>query len=345
VARLAGAASLALLAIGAGPGAPPPPAEAALVWQASGATEAFRLVVPSHALAEFLAMREAALREERASLRRRAEEALSHDFAALESALLRGLPDFADWAYGWVESYVTAYVVLGDVVGRQVAPGPEGRLAPWEDYRRALDALVAERFGEVVVRPAGLDRWAEATGARLGAVLEAGWAASLASEGVAWEGFLAKEARVTGRFAPGTGCAASLPAVALPPATPEAPDHGGLMTLRALRPFVGRGGLIALRLGVGGGSGEVTGLVMTLLQPSFSGLASAVTGVVGLWAGDWIISRLDAALHRGRFEAAVASAIAAHRATAMAASLAAVEEALAAAYASRTRCAGPVTRL
>ncbi len=338
------AALLALLAVGAGPSLDRTDvaANVVLAWQPTAAPEAFRLTVPRSALAAFLEERGAALEAERDAMLRRATEALAHEYAAFEAALIRGLPDFTDWAYGWVESYVTAYVVLGEVIGQQVAPGPDGRMPPWQSYRAALDGVVADRFEALILRPADLPAWRTRAQARLDAVLRDAWSASLLAEGEAWERFLVQQGRITGRGVPSPGCTISPPAVTLPVPMPASPDQPALMTLRAARPFAGRGALLALRLGSGAGAAELTGLLGTVVQPSISGIASLASGFLTLWIGDWLLSQLDGALHRGNFTAAVSEAVVAQRAAAEAETRAALEAALDTAFASRRGCASEV---
>jgi hypothetical protein len=335
---------LALLATGAGP-RPPSAADAPvmLTWQPAGAAEGFRLAVPRSDLAGFLAERAATLEAERAALQRRAAEALAQDLAMLEVALLRGLPDFADWAYGWVESYVTAYVVLGEVLSGQLAPGPEGRPRPWRAYRTALDGVVAERFAALMVAPAGLQDWQAGAQARLEAVLREGWAASLSAEQTAWDAFLGRRAKVAGRGVAEPGCTVAAPTALLPVPSPGVPDENLRMTLRAVRPFAGRGGLLALRLGLGAGAAEITGLVGVVLQPSLTGIASIASGFLTLWTGDWLLSRIDGAVNRAGFEAAAVGAVRGIRAEVEAGAGAALAASLEAAFAARRGCAGEVT--
>jgi hypothetical protein len=331
-ARLVGAALVLVAALAIGPARAPHAAgegaEAVLLWRA-GPDEAFRVVVPRAALVSFRDGRRAAARAEADAARAAGQSLLAAEIAAAAQALMREVPGFSEWAYGWVESYVIAYKAVGRAAGAF-----DGETGLAEAYRAAVGGIVGEQLRLSVLGPAATEARLTAAAERLQVLLETRRRSAQLAEEAAWGAFLAsagRVARLPAEAVPRDACPApTLASLGAMPIADPSDAQLDLMVLRAARPFLGRAGLFALRLTVlGGSSGEVAGLVGALVQPSVAGFAALSGTTLALWAGDLALSRIDAALHRAEFEAQLAAGIAAWQADAVTRGMALVERALA----------------
>lgn len=331
-ARLAGAALVLVAALAIGPASAPRAAgegaEAVLLWRA-GPDDAFRIVVPRAALVAFQAERRAVARAEAEAARVAGRALLEADIAAAAQALMREVPGFSEWAYGWVESYVIAYKAVGRAAGAF-----DGETGLAEAYRAAVGGIVGEQLRVSMLGPAAIETRLAAAAGRLQAMLESRRRSAQLAEEAAWGAFLAsagRVARLPAEAVPGDACPApGLASLAAMPITDPSEAQLDLMVLRAARPFLGRAGLFALRLTVlGGSSGEVAGLVGALVQPSVAGFLALSGTTLALWAGDLALSRIDAAIHRAEFEAQLAAGIVAWQVGAMTRGAALLERALA----------------
>lgn len=287
------------------PKSPAAEQRAVLHWR-PGEVEGFVLSVPRPQLEVFLASRQIALAAELDKVAAQAAAIAEEETAHLASVLLRHLSSYGDWAYGWVESYVTAYLVAGRAIDRHLNSERRDNSIV-QDYRAELIALAAARFHDAVLRPAEADARLAAAAQRVVSAVEDGWASSLAEERAAWRGFIAREAQVLGRTSSDTEmrCTPTLPLPHVQGRIEPAYDESLLM-LRAARPFIGRGALLSFRLMAGGAfRAEPTAMLAVVMQPSV-GLASTIAATtLSLWGGDWMLSRLDEILHRGDFEARI----------------------------------------
>jgi hypothetical protein len=240
------------------------------------------------------------------------------DAAAMRLAPAReGVPGFGDWAYGWVQSYVTSYRILLRGItslARSVSAEDETPLA--NRIAEEMAEPIREEFRARVLAPVLSDGGFAADLAHVAAAVDAAWDAALA----------ASAARLSA-FPPGAGAAShalDLPASARPsmavilaaaPGDPlallaEDGADGGTVFLRSMRPMAARLGAVAVRVSeagslvaAGGGLGfAVGGVPGTLI-----GLSG---GIGASWAIDWLLNRIDASLNRASFEAQALEAIA-----------------------------------
>jgi hypothetical protein len=283
--------------------------EATILWPA-GDGSIFRVALSRGALAGFLLQREAALEAERARLADRIAEAVEVELALLFNGMMGQLPSYADWAYGWLDSYVAAYFILGRVAESQLTAD---RPAIGTALRNAMQGVVTEQFEALVLAPALPPAALAAAAARLQALFDTGWAESLVEEQRAWDRLLAREARVLGHqvglataYSPVAACPGLTGSMADRSVAPNlsqlaAPDQTGLFALRFIRPFAARGAILVARFGLASGP-ATEGLFDILVRPSLAAIRGLAATTVLLWTGDYLLNRIDSLLHRGGFE-------------------------------------------
>jgi hypothetical protein len=227
------------------------------------------------------------------------------------------VPGFGDWAYGWVQSYVTSYRILwrgASGVVHSVATEGEVPLAAHIAEEMA-EPIRAEFRARVLLPALGEDSFA-ADLAHVGAAVDAAWGAALAASA-------ARIARLPQAAGPPTHglnlAAAALPMapglVAAAPADPmallaEDGADGGTVFLRSMRPMAARLAAVAVRLTEAGSvvaAGGAFGFALAGMPGTLVGIG---TGIGASWAIDWLINRLDASLNRASFEAQAIEAIA-----------------------------------
>jgi hypothetical protein len=282
---------------------------------------------------------------ERAALAARAAELggfagrLLADAAAMRLAPAReGVPYFGDWAYGWVQSYVTSYRILARAVtglAQSVteAEGPLGaRLA------EEMAAPMRAEFRSRVLDPALGEGGIAADLGHVGAALDAAWAAAIAASAARLAALPRAQAaaRPTHRLdlaaaarpvAPDLAASAPTDPLAL---IAEEGTEAGTVFVRSIRPVAARLGAVLVRATEAGSfiaAGGAFGFAMAGLPGSAVGVAG---GVGTSWAIDWVINRLDASLNRAAFEAHALEAIARAERRLAAGPAAAAEAALAA---------------
>lgn len=246
---------------------------------------------------------------------------LMADAAAMRMAPAReAVPAFGDWAYGWVQSYMTAYRVLG-MAARKLAEGVvEADAATLPDrIAQGMAGPVRDAFRNRVLEPAIPPGALAEDRAHLRQVIGAEWRLAVMD--------VARQAAALPRvslIAPG---AVAVPRVDLLAAarmladweTPESDpmrlvaedgtDAGGIF-VRSLRPMAARLGAVVLRVSEAGSVIATTGAFGYALGGA-PGVAMGVTGGIGLsWGIDWALNRVDAALNRDAFEAQALDAIA-----------------------------------
>jgi hypothetical protein len=240
------------------------------------------------------------------------------DAAAMRLGPAReGVPGFGDWAYGWVQSYVTSYRILWRGVSelaRSVAA--EGEVPLAARIAEEMSEPIRAEFRTRVLAPA-LDGGSFAADlAHVGAAVDAAWRAALEASAARMSALpdvvgpadQRLDLALAGRpVAP--GILASAPADPMALLAEDGAD-GGTVFLRSMRPMAARLGAVVVRLSeagslvaAGGGLGfAVAGVPGTLV---------GVTGGIGAsWAIDWLLNRLDASLNRTAFEAQAIEAIA-----------------------------------
>ncbi|MGX9966525.1 hypothetical protein ACVFYP_24590 [Roseomonas sp. F4] len=246
------------------------------------------------------------------------------DAAAMRLAPAReAVPEFGDWAYGWVQSYMTAYRVLG-LAMRGLAEG----VAAGEDPASALPDRIAQGMAEPL-RQAFRDRVLQPV--LPPGVLETDRAHAAFIIGLDWQEALARVAREASALprvtliAPGAVAVPRLDLLtASRPLADALPDPGGIdplalvveegadssnVFLRAMRPMAARVGAVALRVSEAG-SLVATGGAFGYALGGTPGVALGVAGGIGLsWGLDYALNRVDSALNRSNFEAQALEAL------------------------------------
>ena len=256
------------------------------------------------------------LAEEATAIRDMAARLLA-DAAAMRLAPARErVPHFGDWAYGWVQSYVTSYrVLVRGAVGLADAMAGRGEVPDPARIAEEMAAPIREEFRIRVLAPALEDGGFGADLAHIGTAVDAEWARAL--------GAATRKLRA---LPPGSGqpvAVLDLAAAALPlapallasvPADPmaviaEDGADSGVVFMRSLRPMAARLGAVAVRVSEAGSlvaTGGAFGYVLAGLPGTVLGLAS---GIGASWGIDWLFNKLDATLNRSAFEAQALEAI------------------------------------
>ncbi|MBU8536959.1 hypothetical protein ACFOD3_03865 [Falsiroseomonas tokyonensis] len=271
--------------------------------------------VPEAVLAEW----DERLGAEAARLQSMAHRLLA-DAAAMRLAAAReAVPAFGDWAYGWVQSYMTAYRVLG-LAARGLAEGvaqADAQSLP-ERIAQGMATPVREEFRNRVLAPAIPPESLAEDRAHVAALVSAEWRRAL--EGVA------RQAAALPRVALIAPGAVSVPRLDLAAAARPLADwqeagldplalvveegaDTGTVFLRSMRPMAARLGAVVLRVSEAG-SLVATGGAFGYALGGTPGVALGVAGGVGLsWGLDWVLNRVDSALNREAFEAQALEAI------------------------------------
>lgn len=292
---------------------PRPPEDVRLTWRAAD-DKLFHLAISRTDLAAYDAARSARLEQEGARLRGLAQAMLAHDLASLYGRMATHVPLYADWAYGWVQSYVIIYETVLKTAELVVMPEDGGdRRSLGTALTESMGSIATEHFQDIVVRPAEPGPSLVNAQARIARLLDAEWARIQRSEQQGWEDFIGQSAQVTAidlslpnvrASGPGTmdSCliATHLPALAAAAiALPSDLGQNNVLGLRIARPAA----FAAVRLGIGGpvaASGTV--LIFSALTGSVSALGTIAVSA-SLWFADYLASWLDAAFFRSDFEA------------------------------------------
>lgn len=277
---------------------------------------------PPEALAEFVRTESGRIAADRAHVEQTVRRLLGTGVSLAFGEARERVPAYGDWAYGWVESYVTSYELLL----RSLFAGVQAGVVPWDPAVR--DAVVTEaqrfvfgRFDQIVIRPAQLpDRlqseWEAAT-----QLAETEWQRARRRVRAAADRFLAahcggSDARrpaMADRAAPDSADDPAAPVLHAADGSPVAAigpigaiyrlDHAGsaeTIFLRSTRPFGARLAIMAARL-TEAGSALAAGSIFGI-----GGLSGPITGFVGaiatVWTIDWAINRGDELLNRAGME-------------------------------------------
>ncbi|HEV7457039.1 MAG TPA: hypothetical protein VGN96_09700 [Roseococcus sp.] len=261
-------------------------------------------ILPAAALAGV----ETRLAEEAERLAAMAGRLMADAAAARLAEARERVPAFGDWAYGWVQSYVTSYQVLGRMLRGLVAPTPEADQAGWaERLVEEVSQPMREAFGARVLPPDLADGLLADLRHAAG-VLDLAWQAALRREAAmlaALEAAAAPGAPVAARLDLRAAGQSLVPDLAVPPAAVGAlhPGDAGVTLLRTIRPMAARVGAAVLRASEAGSIVAAAG-ALGFAMGGASGVAlGAAAGMGASWTLDWGLSRLDSALHRGEFEA------------------------------------------
>jgi hypothetical protein len=322
-----------------------------LAWTAPDRS-VFAVDVPITSFADFLATREAELRQESARTAELAGAALRFHADGVLSRLMLRLPDYVDWVYGWVDSYIAAFKVIGrgtKIWARADAGAPDAK--PMTALSAAMREVGRAELEQRVVRPVDPGAGIEAALAHVDAVLAAEWGRVIARDQGRWRTLVAAHGQSARQAAPTarnnvTGCDA-VPTSAEKPALDIAGLSASAMAAqeqlylwRVTRPFATRLGALATRLAIGGASLTGTSIV-GLGSPTTAGGAAlsfaATSGVV--WSLDYGLNLLDDALHRDALTGQVSVALATAWQQRVDALATAVREAVRARFAELSDCA------
>lgn len=272
------------------------------------------------------------------------------DAAAMRMAAARErVPPFGDWAYGWVQSYVTSYRVLSHgALGAVQSLAGNGEWPRLSTIADEMAAPIREEFRSRVLAPSMEDGAFESDLAHVGQVVDRAWrrgldgtAATLSALPVMAAGTAAGGTSPVVRIDLRAAMAPLTPAILVSaPADPlalVAEEGADTVTIfvRSMRPMAARLGAAVMRISEAGSIVTASGAFGFALG-GVPGTAIGVAGGVGAsWAIDWVFNRVDASMNRAAFEAQALEAIdraqhrlAANGAGATAAALAARMEAL-----------------
>ncbi len=262
---------------------------------------------------------DAALSEEAARLEGMAHRLLAEAAAMRLATAREAVPAFGDWAYGWVQSYMTAYRVLG-LAARSLAEGvaeADAQNLP-DRIAQGMAGPVREEFRNRVLAPAIPPEALAADRAHVAALVSAEWRRAV--DGVA------RQAAALPRVALIAPGAVAVPRLDLAAAARPLADwqQAGLdpmalvveegadtstVFLRSMRPMAARLGAVVLRVSEAG-SLIATGGAFGYALGGTPGVALGLAGGVGLsWGLDWVLNRVDSALNREAFEAQALEAI------------------------------------
>ncbi|BDG70364.1 hypothetical protein [Roseomonas fluvialis] len=240
------------------------------------------------------------------------------DAAAMRLGPAReGVPGFGDWAYGWVQSYVTSYrILLRGVTGlaRSVAAEDETPIAN-RIAEEMAEPIRAEFRARVLAPALGQGSFA-ADLAHVGAAVDDAWNAALAASAARIAALPRAAAPPTHRL--GLAAAGRPDMAGVLEAAPSDPmallaedgADGGTVFLRSMRPMAARLGAVVVRVSEAGSlvaAGGGLGFAMAGVPGTVIGVGS---GIGASWAIDWLINRLDASINRAAFEGQAIEAIA-----------------------------------
>ena len=275
---------------------------------------------PRHAAEGTLAAIADARRADAAELHALAGRLLA-DAAAMRMAAPRErVPPFGDWAYGWVQSYVTSYRVLSHgAIGAAQSLAGQGE---WPTLSRIADEMAAPIRGEFrsrVLAPSMEEGGFESDLAHVGQVVDRAWRRSLDGTATmlsalpAVDGDAARSgiARIDLRAAAASmtpAIVASAPADPLALVAEEGADSVTVF-MRSMRPMAARLGAVVMRVSEAGSIVTASGAFGFALG-GVPGTAIGITGGVGAsWAIDWVFNRVDASMNRAALEAQALQAI------------------------------------
>lgn len=268
-------------------------------WVAEPAAAASLPVQEAQAAADdrdLLARQRAFLAAERVRLHQLADQAVATATTIQFGAMRLRAPAYASWAYGWVQSYVTSY----QIIGRGFAGGfqhlTSGQPGSTIDAVTAeATGVVREHFRDLVVQPEKTQKALDTEWTRVAEFLDQEF---VRIERRQEEALLVLRSQ--------SSPAAEAPRPSGVPAqnrsnlTAETPDIDTVL-VRSARPMAARAGILILRLTEVGSVAAIVGS----LGISFGPLTGIAVGVVGLglvWGIDYLINSIDAALHRDELE-------------------------------------------
>ncbi len=268
-------------------------------WVAEPAAAASPPVQEAQAAADdrdLLARQRAFLAAERERMHQLAGEAVSTATAIEFGAMRMRAPGYASWAYGWVQSYVTSY----QIIGRGFAGGfqhlTSGQPGSTIDAMTAeVSGVVREHFREQVVQPGRTQKALDAEWSRVAELLDQEFARVARRQDEALAAL-----RVPSPPAAGLPRSSSVPTQDRGSLAAETPDIDTIL-VRSARPMAARAGILVLRLTEVGSVAAIVGSLGISFGP-LTGLAVGVIGIGLVWGIDYVINSIDAALHRDALE-------------------------------------------
>ncbi|MDB5415139.1 MAG: hypothetical protein JWR10_3474 [Rubritepida sp.] len=214
------------------------------------------------------------------------ERMLEDSVAARFGAARMLVPAFGDWAYGWGQSYLTSYRIIGRALARIGDAAAQERIPDPEALVHDLAEPVRAAFRERVTVPSLGDGGFQRDMAHIARTLAERWPTC--------PGLEVRLAEVLG----------------LDPAGRLAEASGAeTIFLRSMRPMAARLGAVTLRVSEAGSVVAALGY-LGWGAAGAPGVVAGVTGGIGLaWGVDWMINRVDAGLNRASFEARAQQAI------------------------------------
>lgn len=210
------------------------------------------------------------------------------------------VPRFGDWAYGWVQSYVTSYRLLARGLREVAVTVAEGEVPLVARLAQEMAVPIRDEFRDRVLAPALRDGGFQADLAHVGATLDTAWAAALRRHGVPDDHAAAAPLTPT--------LLAEAPSDPMGAIAEEGADSDTVF-LRSMRPMAARLGAVVVRVSEAG-SVIATGGAFGYALGGFPGTAMGMAGGIGAsWALDWLLNRLDSSLNRSAFEAQALDAI------------------------------------
>jgi hypothetical protein len=295
-----------------------------LVWTAPDRST-YAVEVPVADMAAFLRALEAALAREREGLTETVAGLLRAGGGLALTRLLERVPAYIDWVYGWVDSYVAAFKVIGRgaraCAWSQAEPS-DADTAPLAALSDAMREVARAELDRLVVEPADPDAAMRPALERVGAAMAEEWRRVVERDQARWRTLLAAHGRSARRVEPTSvgdvaGCAAAssptgvlaLDAAALSATAAAAQE--GLYAWRVTRPFATRLGALATRLAIGGLSWTGTSVAGVGGAATAVGAATSFAAASGVvWSIDYGLNRLDGALHRDALAGQVSVALA-----------------------------------
>ncbi|SFL16393.1 hypothetical protein [Falsiroseomonas stagni] len=246
------------------------------------------------------------------------------DAAAMRMAAARErVPAFGDWAYGWVQSYVTSYRVLSHgAIGAAQSLAGRGEWPRLSTIADEMAAPVREEFRSRVLAPSLEGGGFEADLGHVGHVLDGAWRRRLDGASAVLSALPGPSVATGSGGTPSTilvdfrAAAAQLTPTILASTTAdplslvaqEGADSATVF-MRSIRPMAARLGAVVMRIGEVGSivtAGGAFGFALGGTPGTAIGIAG---GVSASWAIDWVFNRVDASMNRVAFEAQALEAI------------------------------------
>lgn len=220
---------------------------------------------------------------------------LAADAAAARFAESREqVPAFGAWAYDWVQSYITSYrmlsqliVSLADAASDEVLPRATGIVERMAEPMR-------EEFRKRVVEPAERNGNLASDLRQIGSIVDIAWVEAM-------QDALRKLPQSPASPVMSPGFATQAPETTWSMAL-EIGDDPTAVFVRSIRPMAARVGVFVVRA-TEVGSAFATGGSIGYALGGASGLALGTVAGIGIyWGFDWVLNRLDAAWNRVEFE-------------------------------------------